>query len=225
MSFLPPSVLRNPAVLSTLVLTRRLFADLYTRSAADIIRDRSALSAVKALEASHSCTAFDPIGALSGARSCNSHFGYPAVSKVHPLAFAWSPSADFSEPLKASKNIPAERMPNGRLFATPMLTLVDYVDENLCGHPGVVHGGMSSTIAHSSMSLVAALNAPGAGITPVSLNVDFRRPVRAGTFVKVHAWLYAGDQTRGCSVKAAVHLYSLNDKLLFEAISDIAINK
>ncbi|KAJ1850537.1 hypothetical protein LPJ73_003406 [Coemansia sp. RSA 2703] len=221
MSFLPPSILNKPVVLSTLVLTRRLFADLYTRNAADIIRDRSALSAVKALETSHDCTEIDPTSVLNNARSCNNHFGYEAVNKVNPLAFVWSRSANFSEPLISHK-IPSERMPNGKLFKVPMLTLVDHINDNVCGHPGIIHGGMTSTIAHSSMSLVAALNAPGANIVPISLNMDYRRPIRTGTFVKIHAWLYDEDQIQN-TVKAEVHLYTLSDKLLFEAISDIAV--
>ncbi|KAJ1900829.1 hypothetical protein LPJ66_001211 [Kickxella alabastrina] len=213
--------------MNALILARRIFAVWFTRDAADIIRHRALLPAVKALEHNSQCAAIDPTATIKETSSCHSHFGYESVSKVNPLAFGWRKTTDFSKHLVTSK-IPQEQMPNGDRFATPMLTLIDYANENVCGHPGLIHGGMTTVIAHSSMSLVAAINAPGKSIVPVSLNMDYRKPIRAGDFVKVHAWLYdqhcvSNSASGALKLKAAVHFYSLNDELLVEAISDLMV--
>ncbi|KAJ2598742.1 hypothetical protein GGF40_002141 [Coemansia sp. RSA 1286] len=223
-------ILSKPSLLSSLILARRLFGAWYTRDAADIIRDRAALPAVKALDKSTECMPIDPTYVLKDSLSCNSHFGYQAVSKVNPLAYAWSKSADFSS-LLITGVIPPKRMPSAEKFDVPMVTLIDHINENVSGHPGLIHGGMTTVIAHSSMSLVAALNAPRAQIVPRTLNMDYRKPIRTGNFVKIHAWLYEKSSISGSApgvtdammLRAAVHFYSLENELLVEAISDILV--
>ncbi|KAJ2855984.1 hypothetical protein J3B02_001865 [Coemansia erecta] len=223
-------ILNRPSLLNSLVVARRLFGIWYTRDAADIIRDRAALPAVKALDKNTECTSIDPTDVLKSSLCCNSHFGYQPISKVNPLAYAWNRIADFSIPL-ITDVIPQQRMPSAEKFDVPMVTLIDYINENVNGHPGLIHGGMTTIVAHSSMSLVAALNAPGAQIVPRTLNMDYRKPIRTGQFVKVHAWLYekncisrsAHGVVDTVMIKAAVHFYSLKDELLVEAISDILV--
>ncbi|KAJ1820014.1 hypothetical protein LPJ56_000074 [Coemansia sp. RSA 2599] len=231
MSSISSFVLSKPSLLNSIILARRLFAVWYTRDAADIVRDRAKLPAVKALEGSAECRAIDPAYALRDSLSCNNHFGYQSTSKVYPLAYAWSRTADFSAPL-ITDAIPSERMPSAKEFDVPMVTLIDHINEGVSGHLGLIHGGMTTVIAHSSMSLVAALNAPGTQIVPKTLNMDYRRPIRTGHFVKIHAWLYEKSRIPASAqgapdaavMKAAVHFYNLRDELLVEAVSDILVS-
>ncbi|KAI7834792.1 HotDog domain-containing protein [Kickxella alabastrina] len=74
-----------------------------------------------------------------------------------------------------------------------MLTLIDYANENVCGHPGLIHGGMTTVIAHSSMSLVAAINAPGKSIPIFTANfqLEYLEPVLTDSFVVMDAWITA----------------------------------
>ncbi|PIA19317.1 hypothetical protein COEREDRAFT_79262 [Coemansia reversa NRRL 1564] len=137
-----------------------------------------------------------------------------------PFAFSWDGSTDACiEQLNTGK-IPTERLP-GFHFSTPMVTVFDYINENVCGHPGLIHGGMTATIAHTTMMLAAVLNArKGARVISKSLNMDYRKPIYTGNFVKVHAWLYEREEK---NFKAALHIYSLEDEMLVEATSSLAV--
>ncbi|KAI8326171.1 hypothetical protein GQ54DRAFT_250304, partial [Martensiomyces pterosporus] len=137
-----------------------------------------------------------------------------------PLAFKWRSSSDPAKQLPTAGEMEPDRLPNPG-FSTPMITLIDYVNEDVGGHPGLIHGGMTTVIAHSSMALVAALNAPKqASVRAKTMNMDYRRPIRTGSFVKVHAWLYKHDQD---ALRAAVHFYDLENRILAEAVSELAV--
>ncbi|KAJ1994061.1 hypothetical protein GGI25_000902 [Coemansia spiralis] len=219
------SLLNQPSIVSAAILARRLFDMWRTRDAADIIRERASLPAVDKLTNNPECTPVDINAVLNNTAGCNSHFDYQAASKVLPLAFGWNNSSEFTQQLLTS-TIPTDRMPCTRRFDNmqlhiPMVTLIDHINDNVSGHPGLIHGGMTTVIAHSSMSLVAALNSPkNAQITPLSLNMDYRKPIRTSDFVKIHTWLY---QHRDNELKVAVHFYNLKDEMLVEAVSDIAV--
>ncbi|KAJ2725261.1 hypothetical protein GGI07_001394 [Coemansia sp. Benny D115] len=232
MSMLQQYFLSKPSVVNALVLARRVFATWYVRDVADVIRARSSHPVVKALQQNPHCTEIDPVDILQSRHvALHNHFGYTPISKVNPLAFAWT-NGGCEKQLILDK-IPAERLSSfgTRRFTTPMVTLVDYVNENVNGHPGLLHGGMTTTIAHSAMSLVAALNVEsGSRVVPRSLNMDYRKPIRTGSFIKIHSWLYGEKQstqamhTGDRCLQVAVHLYSMQDELLVEAISDISVS-
>ncbi|KAJ2155419.1 hypothetical protein IWW43_003105 [Coemansia sp. RSA 1935] len=204
--------------MNTMIVARRLFAPLYTSTAADVLRMRSALPAVKTLEANKSCTPIDIRSTLNRVQTCDNHFGYQAISKVPPLVFAWSQSSDCVRQLNRDK-VPDERLPLASA-ETPMITAIDFINENVNGHMGLIHGGMTTIIAHSTMSLLAAANTHGT-VVARSLNMDYRKPIRTGHFVKIHAWLYHQQDNE---LKAAVHFYDLDNTMLVEATSNISIS-
>ncbi|KAJ2434879.1 hypothetical protein IWW41_001214 [Coemansia sp. RSA 2522] len=86
-----------------------------------------------------------------------------------------------------------------------MITAIDFINENVNGHMGLIHGGMTTIIAHSTMSLLAAANAHGS--VARSLNMDYRKPIRTDN-----------------ELKAAVHFYDLDNTMLVEATSNISIS-
>ncbi|KAJ2468061.1 hypothetical protein GGI02_003818 [Coemansia sp. RSA 2322] len=74
------------------------------------------------------------------------------------------------------------------------------------------------------MSLVAALNVPRqptAEVISRSLNMDYRRPIRTGQFVKIYAWLYRHYEQG--PMLAAVHFYDPNGQMLVEATAKLDI--
>ncbi|KAJ2896209.1 hypothetical protein IWW38_002085 [Coemansia aciculifera] len=222
MPLLSPSVLSRPGVMQAVVLARRVFAAWYVRSAADIIRERASLAVVKELEQEASCwTPIDVSAELKGVAGSDSHFGYRTISTVLPLAYGWAGDLTGARQLVAAK-APADRLPCAEIH-TPVLALVDYISECTNGHPGLIHGGMTAIIAHSSMSLVSALNmtkGTQAEVVSRSLNMDYRKPIRTGQFVKIFAWLYGHEHGQ---LKAAVHFYSPDGQMLVEAISDLEV--
>ncbi|KAJ2740738.1 hypothetical protein GGI20_005646 [Coemansia sp. BCRC 34301] len=220
-SFLSPSVLSRPGVMQAVVLARRVFAAWYVRSAADIIRERASLAVVKEIERSCSWRPIDISAELKGSAGSDSHFGYRTISTVLPLAYGWTGDLEAARQLVAAK-ASADRLPCAGP-PVPVLALVDYISECTNGHPGLIHGGMTAVIAHSSMSLVAALNASkeaSAEVVSRSLNMDYRRPIRTGQFVKIYAWLYGHEHGQ---MKAAVHFYSPDGQMLVEATSDLEV--
>lgn len=63
-----------------------------------------------------------------------------------------------------------------------------YLGEDLCGHPGVVHGGLLATILDEGLAMCCIPALPnGMGMT-ASLKIDYRKPVSAGGYVVLKAW-------------------------------------
>ncbi|KAJ2335639.1 hypothetical protein GGH91_005437 [Coemansia sp. RSA 2671] len=220
MPLLSPSLLSRPSVLKAVVLARRVFAAWYVRSAADIIRERASLPVVKAIEQDATWKPIDISAKLKQVAGSDSHFGYRTISQVLPLAYGWTGDLEAAQQLVAAK-AHADRLPCAGT-QVPVLALVDYISEYTNGHPGLIHGGMTAIIAHSSMSLVAALNTPrSAGVVVSrSLNMDYRSPIRTGQYVKIYAWIYKRGPGE---MAAAVHFYSPGGQMLVEAISELDI--
>ncbi|KAJ2082418.1 hypothetical protein H4R24_001586 [Coemansia sp. RSA 988] len=214
------SLLRGSAPPGLPRLTRRMLSSGTQKSAADIIRERTSLAAFQELLLNPATKPIDIITELENSTSCDNHFGFKEINRVMPFAFSWDGSTDACMDQLNTSKIPSERLP-GFQFHTPMVTVFDYINENVCGHPGLIHGGMTATIAHTTMSLVAVLNArKGARVVSKSLNMDYRKPIYTGNFVKIHAWLYQREKE---NFETALHIYSLDSEMLVEATSSLAI--
>ncbi|KAJ1734780.1 hypothetical protein LPJ61_000889 [Coemansia biformis] len=220
MASISHGMMGRPAVASAAILARRLLAPWTTRTAADVIRERASLAAVAELQSRSECRPLDVGALLRSTPGADSHLGYEAINKVVPLVFGWGgPASGWTGQLALDK-IPSERLPSAE-FATPMLTAIDHINEDVCGHPGIIHGGMTAVIVHTMASLAAALNAPpGASMDARTLNMDYRKPIRTGTFVKIHAWPF--ERSRN-GLKTAVHIYGLQNEVLVEASADLTV--
>ncbi|KAJ2781982.1 hypothetical protein H4R18_002538 [Coemansia javaensis] len=213
-------MLKSRAAAGAAVLARRLLAPLIAKSAADIIRERASLAAVAELAARAECSRVDVAAALRRVTSIDSHIGCDAISTVPPLVFGWRGAGAACMAQLALDKVPPEQRPSAQ-FAVPMVTLIEHVDGNASGHPGLIHGGMTAVMAQTAASLAAALNAaPGAAVGPRALNMDYRKPIRTGSFVKIHAWPY---ELRPGGLRAAVHIYGLGGEVLVEATADLAV--
>lgn len=84
----------------------------------------------------------------------------------------------------------------GRLVVPPLafcddkqgkLVSLAFLGENLCGHVGIVHGGMLATLMDESMGRCGLAALPNRMGYTANLNVDYRKPVKAGSYVVVRA--------------------------------------
>ena len=67
------------------------------------------------------------------------------------------------------------------------LVSVSYVGGDLCGHPGIVHGGFLATMLDEGMARCCFAALPhGIGVT-ANLDIDYRRPAPAGSFFVLRA--------------------------------------
>ncbi|KAJ1867601.1 hypothetical protein LPJ78_000836 [Coemansia sp. RSA 989] len=212
------------AAATTAMLCKQAFNLVHRSTVSDIIGERLTLPAVEALRNSSACSMVDIQAVLGHVKSCDNHFGYAEISKVSPLVFGWNGNAieSFIRQLDKAKLPATQQMPSSQ-FATPMITAIDYVNENVNGHPSLIHGGMTTIIANSTTSLLAAINAPrDAQVVLQTLNMDYRKPIRTGSFIKIHAWLYQKQESK---YKAALQIYSLNDAILVEATSELVVSQ
>lgn len=67
------------------------------------------------------------------------------------------------------------------------LVSVVYVGEDLCGHPGLVHGGLLATLFDEALAWCCFGALPhNIGVT-ARLSVDYRKPTPAGSFLVIRA--------------------------------------
>ena len=61
--------------------------------------------------------------------------------------------------------------------------------ENMCGHPGLVHGGATAAVIDELCGSAYDMEGLGKGFT-ANLNVNYRKPLPNGSEVIVHAWVH-----------------------------------
>lgn len=67
------------------------------------------------------------------------------------------------------------------------LVSVAYVGEDLCGHPGIVHGGLLATMLDEGLARCCFGALPHNIAVTANLNVDYRKPAPAGSFLVLRA--------------------------------------
>jgi len=64
---------------------------------------------------------------------------------------------------------------------------VAHIGEDLCGHPGIVHGGMLATMLDEGLARCCFKALPHNIAVTANLNVDYRKPTPAGSFLVLRA--------------------------------------
>lgn len=67
------------------------------------------------------------------------------------------------------------------------LVCVTYVGEDLCGHPGIVHGGYLATMLDEGLARCCFGALPHNIAVTANLNIDYRKPTPAGSFLVLKA--------------------------------------
>lgn len=72
-----------------------------------------------------------------------------------------------------------------------------HVGRSLCGHDGIVHGGLLATLLDQTLARNALLNLPAKVGVTANLSVNYRAPTRADQFITIHTRL---DKVNGRKV-------------------------
>jgi len=67
------------------------------------------------------------------------------------------------------------------------LVSVVYLGEDLCGHPGIVHGGLLATLLDEGLARCCFPALPSKIAMTASLNINYRKPAPSGAFVVLRA--------------------------------------
>lgn len=68
------------------------------------------------------------------------------------------------------------------------LVAISYLGSDLCGHPGIIHGGFLATMLDEGIGLCCFDALPNKIGMTANLNINYRAPVPAGSFVVMRAW-------------------------------------
>ena len=69
----------------------------------------------------------------------------------------------------------------------PTLVQIAYLGEALCGHPGIVHGGLLATLLDEGLARACFPALPNKVGVTASLKIDYRSPCPAGSYVVLKA--------------------------------------
>jgi len=125
----------------------------------------------------------------------------------HPLAVSLRNDSAYTESRPHMKIPPAMRPHNftgGTLLGTdkievPPLAFVDakselpsmihisYLGPALCGHPGIVHGGLLATLLDEGLARACFPALPNKVGVTANLNINYRKPCPAGVYVVLRA--------------------------------------
>ncbi|KDN37607.1 hypothetical protein RSAG8_10012, partial [Rhizoctonia solani AG-8 WAC10335] len=64
-----------------------------------------------------------------------------------------------------------------------------HVGRSLCGHDGIVHGGLLATLLDETLARNALLNLPAKVGLTANLSINYRAPARADQFIAIHTHL------------------------------------
>lgn len=67
------------------------------------------------------------------------------------------------------------------------ITAISYIGDDLCGHPGIVHGGLLATMLDEGLARCCFDALPHKIAVTANLNVNYRKPTPAGSFLVLRA--------------------------------------
>jgi adenylylsulfate kinase len=123
----------------------------------------------------------------------------------HPLAIELRSNPEYSESRPHLKIPEAQRahsltggtlMGPGKVVVPPFtwsekggksLVSISYLGGDLCGHPGIVHGGMLATMLDEGLARCCFAALPNKVGMTANLNINYRAPAPAGAFVVLRA--------------------------------------
>jgi len=125
--------------------------------------------------------------------------------ETHPLAAELRSKPEYSESRPHLKIPEAQRAHNltggtlmgpGRVVVPPFtwserggksLVSISYLGTDLCGHPGIIHGGLLATMLDEGLARCCFAALPNKIGMTANLNINYRSPTPAGAFVVLRA--------------------------------------
>jgi len=91
-----------------------------------------------------------------------------------------------------------------------------HLGRGLCGHDGIVHGGLMATLLDESMGRVAFFNLPNHIALTANLSLNYRAPTKADQFVVIKCKL---ESQKGRKAVISSRVEDMQGNLLIEASS------
>lgn len=125
--------------------------------------------------------------------------------KNHPVAAELRTRPDFSESrphLKIPESYRSHNLTGGTLMGADKVVVppyvwsekggkslvsISYLGSSLCGHPGIIHGGMLATMLDEGLARCCFAALPNKIGLTANLNINYRAPAKAGEFVVLRA--------------------------------------
>ncbi|RAK97055.1 PaaI family thioesterase [Aspergillus ibericus CBS 121593] len=125
--------------------------------------------------------------------------------RTHPLAASLRQNPAFTESrphMKIPEHLRARTLTGGtlagpdKIVAPPLvfceeggksLVSLFYLGPSLCGHPGIVHGGLLATLLDEAMGRCCFPALPNKVGVTANLNLDYRKPAMAGNYAVLRA--------------------------------------
>jgi len=92
--------------------------------------------------------------------------------------------------------------------------IIVHIGRGLCGHDGIVHGGLLATLLDESLARVAIMNLPDKVGVTANLNLNYRAPTRADQFVVIKTSVVS---IKGRKVQVVGRVEDMKGTLLVEA--------
>ena len=125
--------------------------------------------------------------------------------KSHPVAIEMRSKPEYSESRPHLKIPEAQRAHNltggtlmgpGKVVVPPFtwsekggksLVSISYLGTDLCGHPGIIHGGLLATMLDEGLARCCFAALPNKIGMTANLNINYRAPAPAGAFIVLRA--------------------------------------
>ncbi|KAI7874341.1 HotDog domain-containing protein [Mucor mucedo] len=101
------------------------------------------------------------------------------------------------------------------------LTSVMHLGENICGHDGIIHGGLAATILDEALACVAIPALPNKFGFTANLNVNYRRPIMSDQWVMLKAKL---DQLQDRKAFVSASIHSLDGETVFTEATSLYVS-
>jgi len=92
--------------------------------------------------------------------------------------------------------------------------IIVHVGRGLCGHDGIVHGGLLATLLDESLARTAMQNLPDKVGVTANLSINYRAPTRADQFIVFRVQLL---ETKGRKARVSATIEDLDGNILIEA--------
>ncbi|KAI9507693.1 mitochondrial protein [Russula earlei] len=92
--------------------------------------------------------------------------------------------------------------------------IIVHVGRGLCGHDGIVHGGLLATLLDESLARTAMQNLPDKVAVTANLDINYRAPTRADQFIVFRVRLL---EAKGRKARVSATIEDLDGKILIEA--------
>ncbi|KAI8887029.1 hypothetical protein K501DRAFT_321570 [Backusella circina FSU 941] len=106
------------------------------------------------------------------------------------------PSYDYLTPSGLSHSLTATTLRGEGMIARPPLqffnkdktkcVLAMHLGTNLCGHDGIIHGGLAATILDEMLAYATVPSLPNYTGFTANLNINYRKPIISNRWVTVH---------------------------------------